>query len=385
MTSPAADEPQSTRKAPKEHQYAKPPIGFEIEEIADGLDQAWEIGFLPNGKVLISQRPGKFALLSSYQPGAKVTTLKPELKDVYVKAEAGLLGLVVHPDFEQTRQFTACQTHTEKGKIHDIRLVTWRLSEDEKKVEKVKDLITGLPANENGMHVGCRLTLAPDGALLIGTGDGWVSEPPQDKTNLGGKLLRVDLKTGEGLPDNPFADSDNENERRISSYGHRNVQGVAIQPGTGAVYTSEHGPDKDDEINLNQHGENYGYDPRREGEDAEDYWDTAPMTDKKRFPDAVDAVWATGKPTEAMGTTRFIEGKRWGPLDGALIALCLKGSKMLIFTLDKDGKVTNVAKPPEFDQAYGRLRAAQMGPDGALYVTTSNGETDKFLRVTPKK
>ena len=105
----------------------------------------------------------------------------------------------------------------------------------------MKTLLTGLPIS-TGRHSGCRPELAADGALLVGTGDTAVADIPQDRTSLGGKVLRLDLETGDPLPDNPFASSSNRRERYVLSYGHRNVQGVAVQPGTGTVYTAEHGP-----------------------------------------------------------------------------------------------------------------------------------------------
>ena len=141
------------------------------------------------------------------------------------------MGMVVHPDFASSRLFTTCQTHQEGGDAEDIRLVTWRLSADGGSAERVRDLLTGLPIS-SGRHSGCRPTIAADGALLVGTGDVARGAVPQDRRSLGGKVLRLDLTTGEPLPDNPFASSGNAREQYVYSYGHRNIQGVAVQPGT---------------------------------------------------------------------------------------------------------------------------------------------------------
>jgi glucose/arabinose dehydrogenase len=113
------------------------------------------------------------------------------------------------------------------------------------------------------------------------------------------------------------------------------------------------------------------------------YDESVPMTDKERFPEAVDAVWQSGATTQAVCAAAFLTGTRWGALDGVLVITALKGAKLLLLTLDPAGGVRSVAVPPEFDHAFGRLRAARVGPDGALYVTTTNGENDKLLRVTP--
>lgn len=348
--------------------------GLKVEEVAAGLRHGWDLGFLPDGKVLLTQRTGDIALLSSASPGATVTTLKADTSTVMVRGEGGLMGLVVHPDFATSREFTTCQTHEEGGEPRDIRLVTWRLTEDEKVATRVRELVTGFPIARGGRHSGCRPTLAPDGALLVGTGDTARGDVAQDMGSLGGKVLRIDLKTGEPLPDNPISGS------RVYTFGHRNVQGVAIRA-NGQVMVAEHGPDKNDELNVLKAGANYGWDPSQGGT-VPGYDESVPMTDLTRFPDAVPAIWQSGETTEAICAATFLNGSHWGQLDGALVVTALKGAKLMLFTLDPAGKVISVAIPPEFDDRYGRLRAARTGPDGALYVTTSNGDNDKLLRVT---
>ncbi len=355
---------------------------LKVETVAGGLSHGWDIGFLPDGKVLVTQRPAKIALLSSSTPGATVTEVKADLSDVLVQGEGGLMGLVVHPDFEQSRRFTTCQTHTENGEPTDIRLVTWKLAEDGQIATREKDLLTGLPLNPSGRHSGCRPTIGADGALLVGTGDTARAAFPQDRTNLGGKVLRLDLETGEPMPDNPFIDSANEQERLVHTYGHRNIQGVALRPDSDQVFTAEHGPSKNDEVNLIQAGKNYGWDPAQGGT-VDSYDESVPMTDLERFPDAVPAKWQTGEITEAVCAATFLSGDEWGGLNGALVVTALKGAKVIVLSLSEQGDVTSVAVPSEFTSTFGRLRAARTGPDGALYITTSNGSDDKLLRVTP--
>jgi glucose/arabinose dehydrogenase len=246
----------------------------------------------------------------------------------------------------------------------------------------VRTLLEGLPIS-SGRHSGCRPEIASDGALLVGTGDTAVGTVPQDRTSLGGKVLRLDLKTGRPLPDNPFATASNSRERYVLSYGHRNVQGVAVQPGTGAVYTAEHGPSSNDEVNRIEPGANYGWDPAQGGT-VGGYDEGVPMTDRKRYPDAVPAVWQSGRTTQAVCAAEFLEGPQWGAFEGALVVTALKGAKLLVLSLDGSGAVSGVSVPEETNGPFGRLRAARLGPDGALYVTTTNGEDDKLLRITPR-
>ncbi|WP_020670315.1 PQQ-dependent sugar dehydrogenase [Amycolatopsis nigrescens] len=356
---------------------------FKVEEVAAGLEHGWDLGFLPDGKVLVTQRPGRLALIAGTAPGSALTPVTADFSDVLVRGEGGLMGLVIHPDFAQSRRFTTCQTHTEGGDPVDVRLVTWALSGDGRSATRVADLLTGLPVNGSGRHSGCRPTLAADGALLVGTGD-TADNPdiPQDRNSLGGKVLRIDLATGGPLPDNPFISSANPIEQRIYSYGHRNVQGVAVRPGSGQVFVNEHGPTGFDELSPLRAGGNYGWDPSKGGT-VDDYDERVPMTDTERFPDAVRPLWTSGNSTEAPSGSAFLDGPQWGALDGRLAMVALRGQKLLLFSLDEAGTVTEVLLPPEFDDAFGRLRAARGGPDGTLFVTTSNGAGDKLLRITP--
>jgi aldose sugar dehydrogenase len=362
-----------------------PPVGevpaLSVEVVTDRIEHGWDIGFLPDGGALVTERAGRITHLSSTAPGAEVTRVEADLRGVFASGEGGLLGMVVHPDFATTREFTTCLNYQEDGRPVDIRLVTWRLSEDGSAAVKVRDLLTGIPTG-SGRHSGCRPTIGADGVLVVGTGDIADGSVPQDLTSLGGKVIRLDLRTGEPAADNPFADASEPRQRYVVSYGHRNLQGVAIQPGTGEIYTAEHGPRVNDEVNRIEFGGNYGWDPSQGGT-VPGYDESVPMTDLERFPDAVPAVWQTGGMTEALCAAAFLEGEQWGALDGALVVTALKGAKVVVLTLDVRGEVAEVSVPEELDDEFGRLRAARLGPDGALYITTTNGSDDKVLRVTP--
>jgi len=367
-SAPAATTAQPTRTGTPE---------LRVSTVADGLSHVWDVGFLPDGRVLVTERDGRLALLSAATEGASVTPVAADFGDLLVRGEGGLMGLVVHPDFAQSRRFTTCQTHTEAGRPVDVRLVTWTLSADGTRADRVVDpLIGGLPVNPSGRHSGCRPTLAADGALLVGTGDTARGNLPQDLGSLGGKVLRADLATGRPAPGNPTEGS------LVFTYGHRNVQGVAVRPSDGAVYTAEHGPTTDDEVNLLRPGGNYGWDPAQGGT-VGGYDESVPMTDLDRYPDAVPAAWSSGSPVEAVAGAAFVSGPQWGDLDGTLAVAALRGTKLMVMTIGADGAVASVAVPPPLDDTFGRLRAVRTSPDGALFVSTSNGDDDKVLRVDP--
>ena len=129
-------------------------------------------------------------------------------------------------------------------------------------------------------------------------------------------------------------------------------------------------------------GGNYGWDPSQGGT-VGGYDEDVPMTDLERFPDAVPAIWSSGKPVEATCGLAMLRGPQWGALDGALAVTALRGSKLLLMRLDGQDKVTEVSIPPALDGEFGRLRGARTGPDGALFVTSSNGDNDVVLRIEP--
>jgi aldose sugar dehydrogenase len=385
-TAPEATSVEDTSSAPVSAPTALARTGvpdLRASVVAAGLSHVWDLGFLPDGRVLLTQRDGRIAILSSTQPGATTTPVAADQSDVYVRGEGGQMGMVVHPDFAQSRRFTTCQTHMEGGNPTDVRLITWQLSADGRSASRVADpLVGGMPINPSGRHSGCRPTIGPDGALLVGTGDTARAAIPQDLTSLGGKVLRIDLDTGGPASGNPYANAENPAQRLVWNYGHRNVQGVAVAPSGGAVYSAEHGPTTDDEVNLLRGGANYGWDPSRGGT-VGGYDESVPMTDLQRFPDAVSAAWSSGSPVEAVSGAAFLSGPQWGDLDGALAVGALRGQKLLLMRLGADGAVAQVIIPAALDGTFGRLRAVRLAPDGALLVSTSNGADDRVLRVEP--
>ena len=195
----------------------------------------------------------------------------------------------------------------------------------------------------------------------------------------------MDATTGAGAPGNPFSQAP-----LIYTHGHRNLQGLALRPGTSQMWSVEHGPRVDDEINLLAAGGNYGWDPARLDENMKISYnqDDSPMTDLVKFPSAIEAKWSSGSPTVATSGAIFLEGEQWGQWEGRLAVATLANKSLRIFEFDADGGLVSHVVPPELYKTYGRLRTPMLGPDGALYIstdTTADTNSDKILRVTPQQ
>ena len=379
-SSGSSDEPPRGPSAPAGEPVRADLPALQVDVLADGLDHPWDAVQAPDGTLLVGERGGA---LTAVLPDGEVRAVEADFGDLFAQGETGLMGLAVDPGFADGGRFYTCQGVTDGVSADgpEIQVIAWELAADRTSATRTADpLVGGIPVNSgSGRHGGCRLAFGPDGELFVGTGDNAVGENPQDLATLAGKVLRVDPATGEGLPDNPHAGGDGIDDR-IWTYGHRNVQGLAVRPGSGQLYAVEHGPDRDDEVNLLERGANYGWDPGGSGS----YDESVPMTDPE-IPDAVAAVWSSGSPTVAPSGATFVDGEQWGAYDGVLLIALLKDTGVLALELDEEGAVEAEFRVPELEDEYGRIRSVRHGTDGALYVTTDNGgEADALLRVTPR-
>lgn len=346
------------------------PPSLSVRVVARNLTIPWDLTFAPNGTMLFTERGG---VINVRHPDGVVAPVTANLSDLFVSGETGLMAIAFDPAFESNRRVYTCQGWT-NGSSRDVRVVPWTLRTGARVLDRLPAIVTGMPIT-SGRHGGCRLRFDSQSRLWIGTGDAAVGTNPQDLTSLGGKILRVDRITGQGVSGNPFISSTNANTRRLISWGHRNVQGVAFRPQDGSMWTVEHGPDRDDEVNEGIVG-NFGWDP------VPGYSESVPMTDFNKFPTAKGARWSSGVPTVATSGATWLTGSQWEGWDGTLAVAALKDSSLRIMRLDGNRNLSVIATV--FKDTYGRLRTAQLGPGGKLYLTTSNGGgTDVILEVTP--
>jgi len=347
-------------------------LQVKVRTVVAGLQNPWDVQPIGGGGLLVTERDK--ARLSVVRHGRRRTVRFP-VANVWVSGETGLMSLAVDPGFGRTRRFWTCQGWQDQ-RGHDIRVSLWKLSSNERRARLVRHVLTGLPTT-SGRHGGCRLLLdAGSQALYVGTGDAADPANPRNLTSLGGKVLRLDRRSGDPWPTNPFIHADDARQRYVLTYGHRNVQGLAQHPG-GSVVSVEHGPDRDDEINLLQEGGDYGWNP------GPGYVESVPMTDQSLPGPQVDAIWSSGYPTIATSGAAWTSGSRWGKYDAALAVAALKGERLLFVRFDA-GFGTIGVSTPEALQNYGRLRSVTSLANGDLLVTTSNGADDRILRVSPK-
>ena len=363
-----------------------------VEPVVGGLSKPWGLAFAGDGTMIFTERGGRIKVRLV---DGTVRTVDADFSDIGADWETGLMGLVVDPGFAANRHFYTCQGHLDPDTGgYSVQVVKWSMDTGYTEAARVKDPLVGGVGIRIGVqwqHAGCRLRFGPGGHLWIATGDGFGHDiDPQSLANLNGKMLRVHKDTGEGVPGNPFYDSDNADTRRIYTYGHRNPQGLARRPGTDQMWSVEHGTDVDDEINLLAPGGNYGYSPlgrsaaecvRSDGvphEGPHEYCEQAPMTDLVRHPDAVAAKWSSGDPTLATSGGIFLEGGHWGAWEGRLAVATLKSRHVRLFGFTPAGEFVGDSLVLETYTRFGRLRTPMMGPDGALYVTTSNDRVGNF-------
>jgi glucose/arabinose dehydrogenase len=317
----------------------------------------WEIAFMPDGRALITERPGRIRLLEKdgslgAEPLAEV--------DVSEQGEGGLLGLALDPDFATNALvYLYFTTPTE------MKLERWQFRGDGMRRES--ELIDGT-IQAGTIHDSGRIAFGPDGDLYIATGEAGQPELAQDPQSLNGKYLRLTPDQYHGGATQP----------EIVSLGHRNPQGFDWEPGTDRLISTEHGPSGGDgpqgfdEINDIREGANYGW-PEVFGEDHGDF--TAPL---RVYDEAI-------APSGATFVTR--EGSAW---TGDYLFATLRGEALRRIRLDGDDVVLDEAL---LEGVYGRLRTVVEGPGGALYVLTSNRDgrgspedgDDRILRITPPR
>lgn len=340
-----------------------PSTGYAVETVAQGLRVPWDIAFAPDGRMFVTERPGGIRVVRD-----GVLLEEPfAVLDVWAQSEAGLMGIALHPDFAQNGRLYVCYTYIDEQHGPTNRVA--RLTDAGGAGTDHTVVFDGIPGARN--HNGCRIRFGPDAKLYVTMGDAQRSDSAQDAASPSGKVLRLN-HDGSVPDDNPIPGNP------LFTLGHRNPQGIDWHPDAGDAFITEHGPSDNDEINVLVAGANYGW-PEVRGE-----------SDNTAFAEPL----LTYTPTLAVAGAAFYRG---GPLPlhwtNSFFFTTLKERhiRRLALVQGADGAWAVVGDEKLLEDEYGRLRAVVQGPDGFLYLTTSNRDgrgsparfDDKVLRIVP--
>ncbi len=328
-------------------------LELELEVVAQNLDIPWAIAFLPEGKMIFTERGGKIKILEQ--------GIVHEVQGVAHLGESGLQGIAVDPQFSLNGFVYVYYTYANGAALLN------RVSRFEVKNNSLQNettIIEGIPGNV--FHDGGRIKFGPDGKLYISTGDAGTTALSQDKDSLAGKILR--LNPDGSIPlDNPFGNA-------VYSMGHRNPQGFDWHPVSGKLFATEHGPSKYDEVNVIEKGKNYGWPDKlckTEGLNAE----------------FTEAIVCFDEWTMAPSGASFYSGNKL-PLKNAFVYSGLRGEQLRALRFE-NGLVVSDEKILD---GIGRIREVVQGPDGWLYIASNNTDgrgtptpgDDKIYRVKVK-
>jgi glucose/arabinose dehydrogenase len=326
---------------------------FRVVQVTDGLSHPWSLAFLPGGGILVTEREGRLLLLES----GKLTPVTG-LPEIRAGGQGGLLDLALHPRFAENRWLYFTYS-AGRGAGLGTRVARGRLSGT--RLTDVEVLYVMRPGSASAMHFGARLAFAADGTLLVSLGERNERNRAQDLRDPGGSVLRL-TDDGRVPAGNPFpgrADALPE----IWTWGHRNPQGLAVQPGTGLAWMVEHGPRGGDELNLLSPGSNYGWPVITYGREYSGAKVGEGLTAKPGLEQPV-AYWV---PSISPSGMAFSTGETFPGWKGNLFIGALSGKQLRRVVLDG----TRVVRQEVLLQdTLGRIRDVRQGPDGNLWLLT---------------
>jgi glucose/arabinose dehydrogenase len=337
---------------------------IKVETLTSKLEHPWGLAFLPDRRMLVTERPGRLRIVT---PEGQISEPLTGVPKVFARGQGGLLDVALDPDFAASRLVYlsyaepgqgGAGTAVARGKLGDSGLTN------------VQVIFRQQPKVDGGNHFAGRLVFARDGTLFITTGERFKFTPAQDLSNDLGKVIRIN-RDGSVPKDNPFVGR-KDARPEIWSYGHRNPQGAALHPETGVLWESEHGPRGGDEINIIQPAKNYGWPLVSWG----NHYSGEPIPKPSTRPDLTDAIYHW-TPVIAASGLAFYTADLFPKWRGNLFAggLVSKG----IVRLALDGRKV---KHEERLGLGARIRDVRQGPDGAVYVLTDEDD-GKILRLSP--
>lgn len=347
---------------------------LEVETVASGLENPWSLAFLPDGRMLVTERPGRLRIVSR---NGTVSQPVAGVPPVFARGQGGLLDVVLAPDFDSSRYVYFSYAEPREGaggtSVARAKLVE---AGGSARLDGVEVIFRQQPAASGGQHFGSRLVFGRDGTLFVTLGDrGSLRTEAQNLSTHIGKVVRI-LPDG-GVPqNNPFRSTANARPE-IWSYGHRNVQGAALDPASGQLWTIEHGARGGDELNRPEAGKNYGWPIITYGRD----YSGAKIGEGTTKPGMEQPVkyW---DPSFAPSGLAFYTGDLMSAWKGSLFTGGLGGARLVRMKLDDSG--AGIAEEEVLLADLGeRIRDVRQGPDGALWLLTDDPENGRVLRLAP--
>lgn len=355
--------------APQTYPSSAGPLA--VETVADGLEHPWSLAFLPDGRMLVTERPGRIRIVTAHGETSKPLAGVPA---VFARSQAGLMDIVLDRGFAQNRTvyFSYVEPYQGGGRIAIARA---QLDDKTPQLTDVKVIYRQHGPPGDGYNIASRIVQAANGDLFASQGDHFTAEMAQSLDNGIGKIIRI-RPDGTIPPDNPFVDRQGARPE-IWAYGVRNPEGLAINPASSELWEQEHGPRGGDEINIIRKGANYGWPVVSFGVN----YDGSPVgTGKQRQAGMVDSVWHWTPSIAPSGMT-FYTGDLFPQWKGSLFNGALKFMLVSRLTLDGD----KVVKEERLLRGLNkRIRDVRQGPEGALYLLTDEPD-GRILRVTPAK
>jgi len=346
---------------------------LSVTTVTAHLVHPWALAFLPDGRMLVTERPGRMRIVDR---DGKASAPLAGVPKVYARSQAGLMDVTLAHDFAQSHRIYFCYADSVPGGA-EIAVAHARLDDGASpKLEQVSKIYEQKGPPGSGLNIGCRIVPATDGNLFVTLGDHFAAkEDAQRLDNTIGKIIRI-TPDGKAPADNPFVNKPGALPE-IWAYGVRNPEGLAVNPANGQLWEQEHGPMGGDEINIIEKGGNYGWPVVSFGLN----YDGTPVgTGKQRQSGMVDSVWHW-TPSIAPSGMAFYTGDLFPQWKGNLFNGALKFQLLSRLQLT-DGKPI---KEERLLKGIGaRIRDVRQGPDGALYLLTDEDD-GRILRVTPAK
>jgi glucose/arabinose dehydrogenase len=339
---------------------------IRVETIATGLDHPWGLTFLPDGRKLVTERSGQLRVVEAdNQLSAPLANVPP----VYARGQGGLLDVVLDPEFERNR--TLYLSYAEPGEGGASTAVA-RARLDDGRLADVRVIFRQEPKVSGPNHFGSRLVFARDGTLFVTLGERYARERAQDLSSHLGKVVRIN-RDGSVPRDNPFANRPGTRPE-IWTFGHRNIQGAALHPSTGALWVNEHGAQGGDEVNIPRAGLNYGWPIITLGVD----YDGSKIGEGKTKPGMEQPIYSW-TPSIAPSGMAFYTANLFPNWRGSLFVGSLKFRLLVRLEL---GTNSVISEERLLEPLGERIRDVRSGPDGWLYLLTDS-PNGRLLRVGP--